>query len=74
MACGVDPIDDAGRNPGYLIKDTLRLSSPSAPRMNIGLECTYTCEDAEMFEFPCVHCGTVGSEDGAWGSVKAQYR
>ena len=42
--------------------------------MNIGLNCTLTCEDAEAIEFPCVHCGTVGNETKAWGAVKERFR
>ncbi len=42
--------------------------------MNVGLDCGWTCEDAETFGFPCIHCDTVDSKTTMWGDLKAQYR
>lgn len=50
-------------------------SNTTAPTafMNIGMACP-TCAEAQTYGFECVHCGTVSTEVGGWGELKAMFR
>ncbi len=49
-------------------------SNTTAPTafMNIGIMCP-TCEDAGVYGFECIYCGTIDSAGSTWGSVKARF-